>query len=95
MLVKIEISGLIVGVLSCLWMWFLIINYQNLPPTLFEFFKGGNSGGVIIGASLVFGFASIILFATNLIIGNRYKWPIRVTLVFIFILNLAFLGSFI
>jgi|TARA_B110000977_G_C10632618_1_gene320768 hypothetical protein len=95
MLAKFEISGFIFGTLSCVWMLVLILNYQSVPDEVFEWFRGGNTGGVVIGVLMAFGFISVLLLPINLIIGNRKIWLIRVALCVGFVFSSAFLGSYV
>lgn len=73
----------------------LILNYQSVPDEVFEWFRGGNTGGVVIGVLMAFGFISVLLLPINLIIGNRKIWLIRVALCVGFVFSSAFLGSYV
>ena len=73
----------------------LVFSYQNVPDEIFEWFRGGNAGGVAIGILMGFGFISVLLLPINLIIGNRKIWLIRVALCMGFVFSSALLGSYV
>jgi hypothetical protein len=95
MLTKIESIGFWVGIFSVLTMLSVILNYQNISPSTFDFFRGGNFEGMLVGMGMFYGFISVILFPINLAIKNRSAWFIRALLMLTFLVCAALLGSYV
>ena len=55
----------------------VLFNRQLLPDGVFEFFRGGNAGGVLVGISLLAGFSALPIFIVNVISGTRSWWLLR------------------
>ena len=95
MLTKVEISGFLLGITAVCFELIVLFNRQYAPTYLLEFFRGGNTGGVIVGLALILGFISVVVFIINMFVGNRAKWPIRLVLLTTFIFSSTFLGSYV
>ena len=52
-----------------------------LPLDVFEFFRGGNSGGVLVAFSVLAGLFAFPMFIVNLILGFRSWWVARLLLI--------------
>ena len=59
----------------------VVLSRHILPHEVFEFFRGGNSGGVLVGISLVTGLFAFPMFIVNLILGFRSWWVARLLLI--------------
>jgi len=95
MLTKIEISGVVIGIVAVLFQLTVLFSHQYLPLYFLDFFRGDHIGGVVVGVALLFGFISIILFIINMVFGNRSKWFIRLGLMAIFTIGSAYVGSYV
>ncbi len=93
MLTKVEITGFVLGILAIFCELVVLFNRQSFPAYVFELFRGGNIGGILVGVAVMLGFVSVILFIVNLIVGNRSKLAMRLGLLITFIFSLAILGS--
>ena len=58
MLTKVETSGFLLGITAVCFELIVFFNRQYAPTYLLEFFRGGNTGGVIVGLALILGFIS-------------------------------------
>ena len=70
-----------VGLIGAGTMLTVVFFRNSLPESVFEFFRGGNFGGVLLGLSLLAGFIAIPMFFINLISGCRSWWAARLALV--------------
>lgn len=95
MLIKIEISGLIVGVIAVILDLYIILNSQYLPSFYMELFRGGNTGGVVVGVAILLGIISMLVFIVNMLVGNRAVWTIRLGLLATFVITFSVLGSYL
>ena len=71
----------------------VILCRHILPHDVFEFFRGGNLGGVLVGISLLAGLLAFPMFIVNLILGLRSWWIARLMLILCLWGMIATVGS--
>jgi|TARA_B110000495_G_scaffold202041_1_gene221057 hypothetical protein len=59
-----------------------VLFYKHmLPDEVFEFFRGGNAGGMLVGLSLLAGLIAFPMFIVNVFSGSRSWWAARFGLI--------------
>ena len=94
MRIKVEVAGLIVGILGgSLDVLNWVLWYHFDYTFLLDFVRGGAPGGVIIGISMIVGSCAAILQLVNLVSGRRTLCGVRVGLTLVFLCSIVFIGS--
>ena len=77
MKLRTEIVALIIGLIGSGFSYALVSWWGLFPVDVREFFRGGNTGGQIIGFFAIIGLAGTLLMFANLITGLRRFWWLR------------------
>jgi hypothetical protein len=94
MRIKIEQALLWCGIFGLALPTSLPFYYDSIPKSILEFFRGGNTGGVIIGILSICGFSGLCLYIFNMV-KYRNCWFLRLCSCFIFFIAVITAGSMI
>jgi hypothetical protein len=92
MQIKFEQALLWLGIFGLDLPMFLAFSYDSIPNSILGFFRGGNTGGVIIGILSILGFSGLCLCVFNMV-KYRKCWFIRLCSCFIFLIAAITDGS--
>ncbi len=92
MRIKMEVAGLIAGILALGLDVFEVILWYHFDYTP-RFFSGGNLGGVIIVIGIIAGPCALILQLFNLASGRSALWGARIALDLVFLCLMAVVGA--
>lgn len=72
-----------------------VFYYKN--RNFFEFFRGGNLGGIIVGLSFILGYLGIALLLVYLLKKNKSKWYVIFDIIFTatFIIMSSYLAQYV
>ena len=90
MQIKIEIIGLLAGILATGFEAVRIILWYSSGYRIPELFPGWPIGGIVLGILFISGLGSLVYQVYNFVTGRRALWGIRIPLALIFLFLISF-----
>ncbi len=90
---KIEVIGLLIGLLGSIVFATGSIYWNSLPAFIQKFFFGGQYGAMLIGLLVLIGIFSSVLYFVNLLYKRLSLWWFRFLGFLVFYLALAMIGA--